>query len=1492
MEPRASSQRDRGAAIFPSWRRAAPRPTRADDPRADEGARGGGARLALAGALLACAAASEARAQVFQTSERPETFLPLARDPAATSVTPIAFSASDDGDAVVALPFPVEIFGTTYTSVSVGTNGYVVFGGGRATRASNAAIGSLTSPDRLIAVWWDDLILPAASGYADLGVAGAPPHRVALIEVRDLEAFGRDGTPELHWQLRLHETPRGRIELRYSGTPAERYTATVGYVGPGGVPQGIFRPCGASADCDAAVFATLSGRAVTLEQVPGPDLLARLGVTPPGGLPGDRLPVAVDVENVGTEAALAGSVLTLHLSTDTALDARDPEVARLLFGAIPARARQTQTATLALPMGLALGRYRLLAFADALGAVIEPNESDNIALGSEILEVGYDLAVDAVSPVGLFAAPGERFEAEARLSESGLPFAGGVELVLHASPNLVPSGSDPVIARARVTLSALPTTVRLSGVVPAIGATRFWPVVRLDPSGEVADRDRSNQAAVASAPVLTAPNLQLSEVEPLSEDGAPGTALEVRGTVASLGVPARGDVRVALLASLDAVRDTLDPVLGSARITLGGAPSESFRVTVTVPALPPGWYHAVAVVDADDAVVEVVETDNAGLSDGRFATAPDLTVVEVRAPSIAAPGVELTPTVRVGRRGPPLSATVPLRIWLSEDEQLDPGDLDLGSFPAVFAGEVEVSVTPRISLPAGLRPAQWYVLAEIDPDRRIQEADETNNLGASRSRADGRRNLFPSVTEVSPTTIDPGEPVVVSFDVRSSPAPFVGLVEARILLSRDTALDATDLLLTSTVVSLAGTRAARSLPVTASASTAPGPWEVLVEVDPLGRIEETNEGDNVDDGFQTLTVRGPNLVVESPSTSSDLLAGERVELQFVLRNTGNGLARGVRYAYELYALGQSARALGAFGPFELAPGAVSSRRDEVRLPADISGTADLFVVVDPADAIAEPDEGDNRASIPVSIRARRPDLRPVLVRASTVAAAGEPWLVEWAVENLGLEAGAGAVGFVLAEGEEAAGERVSTATVSLDAGELTLVSTPISLPAGLEPGAYRLLVIADPDGALLELDETNNVLEGPFVRVEPARLRILSERLAPGLVGRRYAQQLEAVGGPFLRTWQVAPSTLPAGLSLDPSSGLLEGTPERPGRALLRVTVSSGAERASAELPLEVREAGAPLTLLLDRLPPAWVGQAYRAQVVAAGGVPPLRFEVAGLPTGFEASRAGVIEGRGDFPARAVVDVLVADAAGDAARRRVAFSVLDPEQRVAIAAAPLPEARLGVPYCEREAVELYALGGIPPLEWSASGLPEGLSLSPDGALCGTPAELGRFAVEARVTDAAGASDGAFLPLEVVQAARLVLETQSFSAIAAKTPVALRLTAAGGAPPYRYTLALGALPGGIALTEDGLLSGVPEGPGVFSFGVRVEDVEAAERVFPLSLEVTEAADPSGCRCFRRSARSRDLGSAVLLLLLLWGGRRTALSAVDLGLRGGQDARRFG
>lgn len=97
------------------------------------------------------------------------------------------------------------------------------------------------------------------------------------------------------------------------------------------------------------------------------------------------------------------------------------------------------------------------------------------------------------------------------------------------------------------------------------------------------------------------------------------------------------------------------------------------------------------------------------------------------------------------------------------------------------------------------------------------------------------------------------------------------------------------------------------------------------------------------------------------------------------------------------------------------------------------------------------------------------------------------------------------------------------------------------------------------------------------------------------------------------------------------------------------------------------------------------------------------------------------------------------------------------------------------------------------------------------------------------------------------ASSIVAAPASLPAMRAGTPFQQPLSASGGRAPYSFVLASGALPPGLALDRNGLLSGTPTQRGPFNFVVRAKDAAGASAdkayggtVAPSSLEINPAS----------------------------------------------------
>jgi hypothetical protein len=142
--------------------------------------------------------------------------------------------------------------------------------------------------------------------------------------------------------------------------------------------------------------------------------------------------------------------------------------------------------------------------------------------------------------------------------------------------------------------------------------------------------------------------------------------------------------------------------------------------------------------------------------------------------------------------------------------------------------------------------------------------------------------------------------------------------------------------------------------------------------------------------------------------------------------------------------------------------------------------------------------------------------------------------------------------------------------------------------------------------------------------------------------------------------------------------------------------------------------------------------------LTAIGGVPTYTWSLAtgsALPPGLNLTSTGTVVGTPTQFGTFTFTLTVSDSASPIHHTSATYTINinPPPPPVIDALSPLPIGTLNSPYV---GFTFTATDGLPPFDWTATGLPPGISLSSAGGLSGTPTSTGSFPVTVQVQDAA------------------------------------------------------------------------------------------------------------------------------------------------------------
>jgi len=453
----------------------------------------------------------------------------------------------------------------------------------------------------------------------------------------------------------------------------------------------------------------------------------------------------------------------------------------------------------------------------------------------------------------------------------------------------------------------------------------------------------------------------------------------------------------------------------------------------------------------------------------------------------------------------------------------------------------------------------------------------------------------------------------------------------------------------------------------------------------------------------------------------------------------------------------------------------------------------------------------------------------------------------------------------------AAGGPLQITTLSLPSGQVgTAYSTSLAAIGGTTPYSWSVTSGSLPAG--VSLNATSGAISGTPTTAETSSFTIQvkdssvtpgtatrsfsvtiaaaqpptisTSSLPGGTVGTAYSTTLAATGGKTPYTWSISSGSLPAGLSLAASTGVISGTPTTSGTASFTVQVKDANSSTATKSLSIVVAAAQPPTISTSSLPGGTVGTSYSTTLAATGGKTPYTWSITSgsLPAGLSlASSTGVISGTPTTSGTASFTVQVKDANNSTATKSLSIVVAAAAQPPTISTSSLPGGTVGTAY----STTLAATGGTTPYTWSVTSgaLPAGLSIAAStGVISGTPTTSGTASFTVQVKDANNSTATKSLSIVVAAAAQPPsISTSSLPGGTVNSSYSTTLTATGGKTPYSWSISSGSLPAGLSLAAStGIISGTPTASGTSSFTVKVTDSSSPAQTATKSLSIAVTA----------------------------------------------------
>lgn len=823
-------------------------------------------------------------------------------------------------------------------------------------------------------------------------------------------------------------------------------------------------------------------------------------VTPLNTAVGNPINMSCYIVNQGNATANSSSV-GFYFSTDATLDAADQLLTSQYGGQLSPPYSTSRYGTAAVPPSVTPGTYYILFVADYQNQVNETNETNNVASVSiTVSPPGADLVIQQEQLYSSSTVAGNAVQLSCTVFNQGNTQASSSTAGFYLSTNQVFDAADVLLntAMGGVLVANQGSSRYANPVIPASTAPGSYYVLFVaDPLNAVIELNETNNVRSLSLVVLAPTiDLQVQNLYLTPTSVAPGSSTTASCYLYNQGNAMASPATVGYYLSTNQLLDASDVLLGNTTGTLSGANYASRYLTITVPAgTAVGSYYVLFVADYLNQLIETNKNNNLASTPLQVvAPGVDLTISQAYLSSYTTvPGNTINTICYIQNLGNSTAASSTIGYYLSTNQILDASDvLLLNSTGGPLAAAQYSSRYDNPVIPTGTAPGNYYMLFVADPLNAVAETNENNNVASVQLQvvAPGI-DLLIQQPGLSNGNVTPGFTLTGNCYIQNAGNTISSSSSVGYYLSTNQLLDANDVLLATTTgpTLLAGQSSYRSASFTVPTGTVAGNYYILFVADPQDAVTETNEANNVTSLALTVTgpftgtvvpVSGTATVTTCSTTIYDNggfynYADNSYGSLTIMPATAGAL---VQLVFNSFSMEQGYDYVRIYDGTSInAPLLATYTGYQIPLPVMATNAAGALTVQFTSDSYSNSTGFDATVSCTA---APQPDLLLTQIGASpSTVAIGGNLSVSAIVANQGAgAASSSAVGYYLSTNQllDASDRLLGTSPggvlgVNLDAAR-QLVAT---MPTNVTPGVYYMLFVADPQNAVAETNESNNL---------------------------------------------------------------------------------------------------------------------------------------------------------------------------------------------------------------------------------------------------------------------------------------------------------------------------------------------------------------------------------------------------------------------------------